>query len=197
MVEGKGWHGDTPGHEKAALKGLAGNAMNKTMKRNTTVEQDRVGLHNDLTPLELDVLLHGFGENEYISGKAEDSAVWSWALQSYCKLCKAGQISGIVSSLVQKGIMYSTGKGEDAYVGLTEKGKKIFQELNKPETAVASLKNAVVQQHIEEYFDCPHCQAFLSAGTPNANLKDELQVGKIIQCPECKNRIKITEIRSG
>lgn len=33
MAEGQGWHGDTPGHEKAALKGQAGNAMNRPMNK--------------------------------------------------------------------------------------------------------------------------------------------------------------------
>lgn len=32
MVEGQGWYGDTPGHEKAALKGQAGKANNNPMK---------------------------------------------------------------------------------------------------------------------------------------------------------------------
>lgn len=91
----------------------------------------------EITELEKDVLLYGFGDNEYNGCNDEFGAVWSWSLESNCKVTKKNQISGVVSSLVKKGIMdtWNDNNGtnpEDDVVALTDKGKEIFRLLCNP-----------------------------------------------------------------
>ena len=61
----------------------------------------------ELTPLEKDVLVNGFGKNEYNDFPEENGIIWSWALDFSCEECKRRQKPGVVSSLVKKGIMWS------------------------------------------------------------------------------------------
>ncbi len=82
----------------------------------------------NLTESEKDVLMNGFGKSDFFEDGL-DSRVWSTALRDTTKKAKGKTISGVVASLVKKGIMVSVGGGEDAYVYLTEKGKEVFKQL--------------------------------------------------------------------
>lgn len=76
-----------------------------------------------LTELERDVIKNGFGNNEF---EDDGDAVWSWSIQPNCKLVTEKQISGVISSLVKKGLAISYGDGEDSVVELTNPGKQIL-----------------------------------------------------------------------
>jgi len=88
-----------------------------------------------LTKLEIDVLINGFGHNNFNSGSNNAvGVVWAWSLIDSCKITQKQQISGVVSSLVKKGIMdtWNDNNGsnsDDDVVALTEKGKEIFRLL--------------------------------------------------------------------
>lgn len=75
----------------------------------------------NLTELEKDVI-RAIAENQYAD--TPDSPVWSFAISYHTKIAKKKQISGVVSSLVKKGLAISTEKydGKDDTVQLTEDG---------------------------------------------------------------------------
>lgn len=90
----------------------------------------------NLTELEKDVLLHGFGDSNYNGQGNENGCPWSWSIADKCKVAKKNQVPGVISSLVKKGIMSSwdyegDGNPDDEVVALTEKGKEIFRLLDK------------------------------------------------------------------
>lgn len=80
-----------------------------------------------LTQLEKDVIFNGFGNNEY---ENDGSAVWSWSIQPNCKIVTEKQISGVISSLVKKGLAktadWDGGFDKDSTVELTSSGKEIL-----------------------------------------------------------------------
>ena len=82
----------------------------------------------NLTTLEKDVLINGFGNN-YFNDREENGVVWSNSIIDHCEKCTINQLSGVVSSLVKKGIMRNNGDGNESTIGLTEKGKKVFLTL--------------------------------------------------------------------
>lgn len=61
----------------------------------------------------------------------EGSAVWAWAHNDSTKphgLPKA-TVSGVISSLCKKGLMWSNEDGRDSTIGLTDEGRKIAKTL--------------------------------------------------------------------
>lgn len=81
-----------------------------------------------LTDLEKDVI-NAVANNEY-SNELGDW-IWSFSIHYGCKLAKRGQISGIVSSLVKKGILLHdelTDEVDDT-VKLTESGILAYNEI--------------------------------------------------------------------
>ena len=81
-----------------------------------------------LTLLEKDVLVNGFGNNDF-NEDDEESIVWANSIETNCKICKIEQVSGVVSSLVKKGIMWTKQDGHYGKIGLTEKGKEFYRNL--------------------------------------------------------------------
>lgn len=87
-----------------------------------------------LTKLEQDVILNGFGNNDYAN---DGSPVWSWSIQPSCKEVTEKQISGVLSSLVKKGLANKepwykgndTTTPDDHTVELTEEGQRCLAYL--------------------------------------------------------------------
>lgn len=86
-----------------------------------------------LTALEAEAL-EGCYRSDYYSGSGRPQ-VWSWSVTDAC--CGRGpgratarQMSGIISSLVKKGLVTCDGDGEDASITVTEKGHRVAFELN-------------------------------------------------------------------
>lgn len=81
----------------------------------------------NLTDLEKDVIFNGFGNNEY---ESNGDPVWSWSIQPNCKNVTVPQISGVISSLVKKGLAiradWDGGFNKDSTVELTPAGKEIL-----------------------------------------------------------------------
>ena len=77
-----------------------------------------------LTELEIDVCINGIIKNSQFPLNP-----WSWAIADDCIIAKKDQISGIVSSLVKKGILHAQGEGNESFVKLTEVGEKVFKEM--------------------------------------------------------------------
>ena len=83
----------------------------------------------NLTRLERDVLV-AIVENEYSDTPGDP--VWSWSVTDNCKIAKPEQVSGIVSSLVKKGLAISRDWDEkDRTIELTSKGIQIYELLKK------------------------------------------------------------------
>ncbi len=79
-----------------------------------------------LTELERDVLECGIANNQY----AEDvgDAVWSESIAGHCKTTTPAQLSGVISSLVQKGLVQvSQGDGSENVTNITDEGVKFFE----------------------------------------------------------------------
>ena len=65
----------------------------------------------------------GFGNNDF----GEDGEpVWSNSIIDYCEIVTKDQISGVIGSLVKKGLAMSDGETVDATTWLTDSGKKIL-----------------------------------------------------------------------
>lgn len=80
-----------------------------------------------LTELEIDVIKHGFGNNEY--GDGDGCAVWSWSIQPNCKIVTKEQISGVIGSLVKKELAGADKAGNDSTTWLTDEGKAVLMKL--------------------------------------------------------------------
>lgn len=81
----------------------------------------------ELTNKEIKVLLKGFGGSDFFEN--ENSIVWSNSIST--DKIKGKELSGIVSSLVKKGVMGSQDDGKDSTLWLTQRGKEIFIELKR------------------------------------------------------------------
>lgn len=93
-----------------------------------------------LTPLEHDVI-RAMYDNEFNNSDPESDdkwdkypSVWSASLLDNCYVAREAQISGVVSSLVQKGLVYSQGEGMERTVNVTELGD-ITYKLSPPTLA--------------------------------------------------------------
>ena len=88
-----------------------------------------------LTELEKDVLLHGLYENEYNQFHWDDgiigASVYANSICYNCKLVKKNQISGVVSSLVKKGILNCWDDENGQNVFPTDFGHEVFAKLIK------------------------------------------------------------------
>ncbi|MCK5387076.1 MAG: hypothetical protein KAJ39_07810 [Gammaproteobacteria bacterium] len=79
----------------------------------------------EITKLEMDVIKNGFGKNDF----GEDGEpIWSNSIIDYCEVVTKEQISGVIGSLVKKGLAVSDGETKDATTWLTDAGKKILSE---------------------------------------------------------------------
>ena len=76
-----------------------------------------------LTELEKDVII-AIAENEY--SDVPGNPVWSWAIDYETKITKKEQVSGVVSSLVKKGLAKCYDEGKDSTVHLTDAGVKTY-----------------------------------------------------------------------
>lgn len=81
-----------------------------------------------ITELEKDVIT-AIVENEYVDIPGD--SVWTWIIDSEAKITKTEQISGVVSSLVKKGLVVSIDAGKDSTVQLTEEGVKIYHKIKE------------------------------------------------------------------
>lgn len=80
----------------------------------------------NLTELEKDVIV-AIAKNEY--SNIPGDPIWAFAIGHQTKIVKGKQISGVVSSLVKKGLVVSeTNPGDDDTVYLTKTG---IEEYNK------------------------------------------------------------------
>jgi len=79
-----------------------------------------------LTELEKDVIV-AITENEY--SDVPGDPVWSFSIDYNTKITKKNQISGVVSSLVKKGLVVSQGWDKDDVVYLTKKGIDEYHKL--------------------------------------------------------------------
>lgn len=94
-----------------------------------------------LTALEEDVILNGIGNNEFLDG--DDSSVWSDSVAEACKVCKKEQLSGVVASLVKKGLV-ATPRGPGT-MALTADGVRTLAGLRrkpKPTTGMGRRSGA-------------------------------------------------------
>lgn len=87
----------------------------------------------NLTEMEVDVIINGFGHNEYTN---DGGAVWTWSIQPNCVIVTEKQISGVVSSLSKKNLAGSHNvskadrkAGDDDTTWLTEAGCAILATL--------------------------------------------------------------------
>ncbi len=79
-----------------------------------------------LTELERDVLENGIANNEY--GDDLPDAVWSGSIADFLKITTKAQLSGVISSLVKKGLVsVSQGEGNDDITNITPEGVKLFE----------------------------------------------------------------------
>ena len=76
-----------------------------------------------LTEFEIDALRACYF-NEY-DCDALAPTVWAWSVTENCETVNASQISGVISSLVKKGVVKSQGKGEESVIYPTEIGVSI------------------------------------------------------------------------
>jgi hypothetical protein len=82
-----------------------------------------------LTPLEQDVL-RGIYESDYADGGPRPD-VWAWSLA--VQVATPRQIPGVVSSLVKKGLVKTTGTGEEGSIYVTELGQQAAAEIGVKE----------------------------------------------------------------
>lgn len=78
-----------------------------------------------LTPLEVDVILNGFGKNDFF-GDCTNGAVWSNSIIDNCEQTTISQVSGVISSLIKKGMITQNGSGKDASAKLTAEGYSYY-----------------------------------------------------------------------
>lgn len=79
-----------------------------------------------LTELERDVLEMGIANNEY--GTDLTDGVWSESIADFVKTTTPAQLSGVISSLVQKGfVQVSRGDGSENVTSITPEGAKLFE----------------------------------------------------------------------
>ena len=82
----------------------------------------------NLTVLEKDVM-RAIGENQY--SDYPGAPVWSFAIEYHTVFTNKHQISGVVSSLIKKGIVVSEGDGKDSVVCLTKQGILEYEEIKE------------------------------------------------------------------
>lgn len=63
-------------------------------------------------------------------GDIPDHNIWSWAWDEgvHGAFCTKAQISGVIASLVKKGLIRSEGEGDDANIWFTEEGVQFLYE---------------------------------------------------------------------
>jgi hypothetical protein len=98
----------------------------------------------NITEMERDVLVNGLYRSNFNDvtiadieehGKYGDCfngmfiVVWSDCVIDSCKITKENQLSGVVSSLVQKGLVACYGDKREATVTLTEEGFEVLKTL--------------------------------------------------------------------
>lgn len=81
-----------------------------------------------LTELEKDVIV-AIAENQYAD--FPDSWVWSWAIDYETKITKKHQISGVVSSLLKKGLTVTEEYANDNTIKLTKKGVEEYKQIKE------------------------------------------------------------------
>lgn len=99
----------------------------------------------NITVLEKDVIENGFGKNNF---NTDGDQVWSWSLVDSCKVCTEKQVSGVVSSLVKKGLAQVDGEGKEKVVYLTKTGKELLNEYkaaNNTTPVIESIQDAMVE----------------------------------------------------
>ena len=83
----------------------------------------------ELTELEKDVIV-AITENEF--SNIPGDPVWSWSIADNAKITKTEQISGVVSSLVKKGLVETNDEsGDNSTVELTEEGVREYRKIKE------------------------------------------------------------------
>lgn len=82
-------------------------------------------IKTQLTELEKQVL-EGINNSDY--GDELGSQIWAWSCK--CPIAETKQISGVISSLVKKGLVEGQDEGDDATIWLTELGIYVCREEN-------------------------------------------------------------------
>lgn len=120
-----------------------------------------------ITDFEKDVLINGLENSEFntINSKevtveeyGEDRleiCIWSDCIVDNCELITENQISGVVSSLVKKGLVEKSGRGRDSVVTVTKEGFKIIKEFlkeeeEKEEVDFQPLSNKTIPEAVDE-----------------------------------------------
>lgn len=82
-----------------------------------------------LTELEKDVII-AITENEY--SDVPGDPVWSWSVADNTKIANINQVSGVISSLVKKGLVVSSEYDKkDSTVELTDAGVKAYHGIKE------------------------------------------------------------------
>jgi hypothetical protein len=97
-----------------------------------------------VTELEKDVLINGLYGSEFNDTSVEDIEkegynrwnailVWRECVVDCCKIVTKTNISGVISSLSKKGLVFCEGEKRDAVVGISEEGLKEIKEILRGE----------------------------------------------------------------
>jgi len=90
------------------------------MNKMTTMNKEII-----LTTLENDVILNGFGCNNFCDN---GDPVWAWSVVDACKIVSKEQISGVISSLTKKGLTISDMDEDEPTIRLTSEGIKYLNQ---------------------------------------------------------------------
>lgn len=88
-----------------------------------------------LTDLETDVLWACYYNEYHQRGSGQCPAVWSFSVTDNCRVAKPEQVSGVVSSLVKKGLLTSDMVDSDQAIEVTPAGHELALELGIDELA--------------------------------------------------------------
>ena len=82
----------------------------------------------NLTKYEKDVIV-AIAENAYSNVPGDE--IWSFAIADQTKIVKKREVSGVVSSLVKKGLAESRGNDKERTVWLTPEGIAVYHNIKK------------------------------------------------------------------
>lgn len=85
------------------------------------------------------------GAPEYAQS-ASDLTTWAWAGDFTSADCDVKQVKGVMSSLVKKGLIECSGKGQDAVVGFSDEGFVQVQFLLAREASIKDMVASVVAE---------------------------------------------------
>lgn len=100
----------------------------KCIEKNSKEDNDHKTFYMtipEVTELEHDVIMNGIGKSDFFDDWT-NGIVWSDVVIEECEKTTPLQISGVVSSLVKKGLLLSNGTCADATLQLTAEGYSYY-----------------------------------------------------------------------